>query len=233
MKIDLDSNQFTDIKISDVAPELHAITICDTTSYNFNVEKFHDLEVWKDPYILILIKKIGLNINLTEKLFVQTIVYNGKSSQNYYQQVCDYMKILNQIHKCRCIKSAVLGGFLVHIFPHSDQNNSEYENILRSVHIPSDPDSLFKKLKRVHFQTRSSLWKNALKATLLSLNIERYGWKVKRNQRKMRGNYNGALIKFIGNQLPPSMVKRNENVLNKKVKTKNETKYLKQKQKSP
>ena len=29
------------------------------------------------------------------------------------------------------------------------------------------------------------------------------------------------------------MVKRNENVLNKKVKTKNETKYLKQKQKSP
>ena len=117
MKIDLDSNQFTDIKISDVAPELHAITICDTTSYNFNVEKFHDLEVWKDPYILILIKKIGLNINLTEKLFVQTIVYNGKLSQNYYQQVCDYMKILNQIHKCRCVKSVRIRRFSSPYFP--------------------------------------------------------------------------------------------------------------------
>ena len=76
MKIDIDSNQFTNIKISDVVPEIHAITICDTTSYKFHVEKFHvQEEVRKDPYNFTLIKIIGLNINLTEKLFVQTIIY--------------------------------------------------------------------------------------------------------------------------------------------------------------
>ena len=101
------------------------------------------------------------------------------------------------------------------MWENTDQNNPEYGHFLRSVQIPSDPDSLVKKLKRVHFQTRSSTWLNALKATSLSLNSECDGWKVKRNK-KMRGDYNGALTRFSGNQLPPFMVK-----------------YLKQKQKSP
>ena len=74
------SNDFR--KISNVVPELHAMTVSETTLYKINVEKVHVFKkVCKDPSSLILIK---MNITLTEKLssrqkiFVQTINYKRK-----------------------------------------------------------------------------------------------------------------------------------------------------------
>ena len=56
-------------EISNFAPEVHAITICDTTSYKFNPERVHFFKkVYKNPSSLTLIKMLGLNINLTENL---------------------------------------------------------------------------------------------------------------------------------------------------------------------
>ena len=77
-------------EISDVVPELLAITCCSRatcyTLYQLNAEMVQVLKkVCKDFASFILIKVLGLNITLTEKLskrqkiFVQTIMFNGKS----------------------------------------------------------------------------------------------------------------------------------------------------------
>ena len=67
--------------ISDVVLELQFITGCETTSYKLNVKKVHaSKKHYKDPSSLTLIKMLGLNISLTEKLskrqiiFVQTVI---------------------------------------------------------------------------------------------------------------------------------------------------------------
>ena len=76
--------------MSVVVPELHAITGCNTTSYKFSFEKVTFLKkVLKYPSSFTLIKMLGLNISMTkklskrQKLFVQTIIHNGKSNKNY------------------------------------------------------------------------------------------------------------------------------------------------------
>ena len=51
---------------------------------------------------------------------------------------------------------------------------------------------------------------DAFKATLPSLNIGFYGWKVK-------GDYNAALKWFKGNRLPPSMANSSKTDLEKKM----------------
>ena len=77
-------------EISDVVPEMHAITGYKTTSYKFYVENVHFFRiVCKGPSSLILIKMLGLNTALIEKLskrqkiFVQTIIYKGNLNENY------------------------------------------------------------------------------------------------------------------------------------------------------
>ena len=50
------------------------------------------------------------------------------------------------------------------------------ENLKSSMPLPPNPDSLVEVLKCVHLQ--SYVWLNAIKATLPSLNIAFYGWKV-------------------------------------------------------
>ena len=48
-----------------------------------------------------------------------------------------------------------------------------------SMLLAPDPDSLVEELKCVH--RHSYVWLNTLKGTILSLDIECYGWKVRRN----------------------------------------------------
>ena len=56
-------------------------------SYKFDIEKIHIVK--KDPSSFTLIKTLGLNITLTEKLskskkvIVETIIYNRKLNENY------------------------------------------------------------------------------------------------------------------------------------------------------
>ena len=73
--------------------------------------------------------------------------------------------------------------------------------------LPTDPDLLVKELKRVHLQCY--VWLNALKATLFSLIIDFYRWKV-------RENYNGVLMWFNRHQLPTFMANSGEADLKKK-----------------
>ena len=55
-------------EISDIVPELYAITVYDTMSCKFHVEKVHVFKTFcKGPSSLTLIKILGLNITLTEK----------------------------------------------------------------------------------------------------------------------------------------------------------------------
>ena len=64
-----------------------------------------------------------------------------------------------------------------------------------------DPDSLVEELKRVHLGSYICL--DAFIATLHSLNIDCYEWKVKEN-------YNGVPMCFSVNQLPPSITNSTE-----------------------
>ena len=91
----IDTNQFINIamiydslgsEICSMLPQLHAITGCDTTAYKFNTGKVRVLnKVTKDPSCLLLISKLGSDIELTSevienaKLFVQTVIYGGKN----------------------------------------------------------------------------------------------------------------------------------------------------------
>ena len=95
----------------------------------------------------------------------------------------------------------------------------QHENLKSrsSMLLAPDPDSLVEELKCVH--RHSYVWLNTLKGTILSLDIECYGWKVRRN-------YSEIPIGSSGNQLPPSMANSSKTDLMKKP-------LLKQKQRSP
>ena len=72
----IDSNHFINSKmiydnleseISDIVPELHGVTGCDTTLYKFHVEKTNVFKnVYKLSFSLTLFKMLRLNITLAE-----------------------------------------------------------------------------------------------------------------------------------------------------------------------
>ena len=82
------SNDNLGNEVSDFLPRLHCITFCGTTSFTINAGKIYVFkQIYKDLSNLILIKLLELRMTLTEKIvqkpkiFVETIIHNGKLNE--------------------------------------------------------------------------------------------------------------------------------------------------------
>lgn len=77
-------------EICTLLPQFHAITGCDTTAYRFSTGKLKVFKkFFKNPQSWELLKPLGKNKILTQNdyelliSFIQTILYNGKSTESY------------------------------------------------------------------------------------------------------------------------------------------------------
>ena len=78
--------------LSHCLPKLHTLTGCDTTSYFYRVGKISVLKkVMKNPELLSMISNLGCKDTMSIddiaecRKFIQTVMYNGKSTEDYLQ----------------------------------------------------------------------------------------------------------------------------------------------------